>query len=182
MTFSVGGQEHKEGITLTDREFFDSMKKGVPVSTSQPSIADLTDIWEELLKDYDRIIHIPMAKVLSGGYATAVTFSEEYGGRVLVVDGNRISVTQAALAQYARKLADAGMAASEIKEKLEATCMEAEIYITVESLESETGRTNQRSSRYGGRASACETGAEAAWRRNRGLWQNAGHKESEEDD
>ena len=135
MTFSVGGQEHKEGITLTDREFFDSMKKGVPVSTSQPSIADLTDIWEELLKDYDRIIHIPMAKVLSGGYATAVTFSEEYGGRVLVVDGNRISVTQAALAQYARKLADAGMAASEIKEKLEATCMEAEIYITVESLE-----------------------------------------------
>lgn len=135
MTFFVDGNEHKEGITLKDEEFFDSLKKGLPVSTSQPSIADLKDIWEELLKEYDKIIHIPMAKVLSGGYATAVAFSEEYDGKVLVVDGNRISVTQASLAQYARKLVDEGLPAGEIKEKLEETCMEAEIYITVESLE-----------------------------------------------
>ncbi|MEI3220177.1 MAG: DegV family protein [Lachnoclostridium sp.] len=74
------------------------------------------------------------------------------------MDGNRISVTQASLAQYARKLVDEGLPAGEIKEKLEETCMEAEIYITVESLEYlKRGGRIKRSSCNGRRTSECKT-------------------------
>ena len=135
MTFMVAGREHKEGITLTDKEFFASLDNGDEVSTTQLSIAELKEVWDALLEDYDRIIYIPMSRALSGSYQTAAVFSQEYEGRVLVADCRRISVTQASAAIYARKLVDAGMNAEEIVNKLEEAALDAGIYIMVESLD-----------------------------------------------
>lgn len=135
MSFTVNGIDHKEEITLSKKEFFEALRSGAEVSTSQPSLAELDELWKELLKDHDKVIHIPMAKALSGGYASAVAFSQEFEGKVLVVDANRISVTQASAAKFAKELADQGMSAEQIKERLESTALEADIYITVETLE-----------------------------------------------
>lgn len=135
MLFTVDGKEYREGISLTEENFFSNMKSGKNVSTSQLPMTDLTDLWDDLLKTHDKIIHIPMSKALSGGYATAVMLAEEYNGNVLVIDSQRISVTQASMALYAGKLAKMGLSALEIKEKLDATALEASIYLTVDSLE-----------------------------------------------
>lgn len=135
MTFFVDGRECVEGVSLSENEFFDCMRRGDTVSTTQPSLAALSDLWEELLKTHDKIIHIPMSKALSGGYSSAVMLSEDYKGRVLVVDSRRISVTQASAAIEAAHLAENGVPAEEIKARLENMALEASIYITVESLE-----------------------------------------------
>lgn len=135
MTFFVDDRECVEGVTISEREFFDDMKRGYTVSTTQPSLASLSDLWEELLKTYDKIVHIPMSKALSGGYSAAVMFSEDYDGRVVVVDSRRISVTQASAAIEAAKLAKNGVPAEEIKTRLEDMALEASIYITVDTLE-----------------------------------------------
>lgn len=135
MLFTLDGREYREGISLTEEKFFKSMRNGSSVSTSQLPMTDLTDLWDELLKTYDKVIHIPMSKALSGGYATAVMLAEEYDGKVLVIDSQRISVTQASMALEAARLARSGLTALEIKEKLNETALEASIYITVESLE-----------------------------------------------
>lgn len=135
MLFTLNGEEYREGISLTEEKFFGSMRNGGSVSTSQLPITDLTDLWDELLKTHDKVIHIPMSKALSGGYATAAMLAEEYAGNVLVIDSQRISVTQASMALEAARLARSGLTALEIKEKLDETALEASIYITVESLE-----------------------------------------------
>lgn len=135
MTFFVDDRECVEGVSLSEKEFFESMRQGYTVSTTQPSLAALSDLWQELLKTYDKIVHIPMSKALSGGYSAAVMFSEDYEGRVLVADSRRISVTQASAAIQAAKLAQRGVSAEEIKDQLENMALEASIYITVESLE-----------------------------------------------
>lgn len=135
MTFFVDGRECVEGVSLSENEFFDCMRRGDTVSTTQPSLAALSDLWEELLKTHDKIIHIPMSKALSGGYSSAVMLSEDYKGRVFVVDSRRISVTQASAAIEAAHLAENGVPAEEIKARLENMALEASIYITVESLE-----------------------------------------------
>ena len=134
MIFYVDGQECREGISLTENEFFEALNRGAQVSTSQPSTAEMIELWEELLESYDQVLHIPMSKVLSGGYSTALAVSEEYGGRVQVVDGRRISLTQISMVRHARKLAEAGMEAEQIREKLEEESLDASIYLTVESL------------------------------------------------
>lgn len=135
MIFTVNGQEYREGISLTQETFFESMRSGVSVSTSQLPITDLTDLWDELLQSYDKVIHIPMSKALSGGYATAVMLSEDYEGKVLVIDSQRISVTQASMALQARTLANQGYDAVQVSRILHETALEASIYITVDSLE-----------------------------------------------
>lgn len=135
MTFFVDDKECVEGVSLSEKEFFDSMRQGYTVSTTQPSLAALSDLWGELLKTYDKIVHIPMSKALSGGYSAAVMFSEDYDGRVVVVDSRRISVTQASAAIQAAKLAKRGASAEEIKEQIENMALEASIYLTVDTLE-----------------------------------------------
>ncbi len=135
MIFYVGGNEYKEGISLTEETFFAGLERGDDVTTSQPSIKDLKELWDGLLQEHEKIIHIPMSKMLSGGYAAAAAISEDYGGRVLVVDSRRISVTQASMAFHAKMLSESGMSAAEIKRKLEEDALAAGIYITVDSLE-----------------------------------------------
>ena len=135
MMFTVDGKEYEEGISITEEFFCQSMREGKEVSTSQPAVSLLMDTWDGLLKEYEKVIHIPMSKALSGGYATAVMLSEDYDGKVLVLDSTRISVTQETVAINARKLAEQGLSAEAIKKQLEADDLEAAIYITVESLE-----------------------------------------------
>ncbi|MEZ3433238.1 MAG: DegV family protein [Lachnospiraceae bacterium] len=135
MTFFVGGEECIEGVTLSEEEFFERMKQGYTVSTTQPSLASLSELWDGLLNTYDKVIHIPMSKALSGGYSAAAMFSRDYDGRVLVVDSRRISVTQASAAIQAARLVSEGMQAEEIKKRLEDMALEASIYITVDTLE-----------------------------------------------
>lgn len=135
MVFFVEEKECVEGVTLTEEMFFGSLRGGKPVSTTQPSLAELGEVWDRLLETHDKVIHIPMSKALSGGHDAAVMHSREYEGRVEVVDSRRISVTQASMAVRARELADEGLSAAEIKTRLEDIALEASIYITVESLE-----------------------------------------------
>ena len=54
-----------KGVTLTQEEFYEKLKKDELISTSQPSPADLCDLWDKLLRDYEEIVHIPMSSGLS---------------------------------------------------------------------------------------------------------------------
>ena len=59
-----------------------------------PLVGNVTDTWDALLQDYDEIVHIPMSSGLSGSCETAIMLSQDYDGRVQVVNNQRISVTQ----------------------------------------------------------------------------------------
>ena len=47
------------------------------------------DFWENILKEYDEIVHIPMSSGLSGSCQTAMTLADDYDGKVHVVDNQR---------------------------------------------------------------------------------------------
>ena len=92
------------------------------------------DKWDELLEDYDEVVYIPMSSGLSSSCQTAIMLSDDYDGKVQVVDNQRISVTMRLAALEAKKLADEGKTALEIKEYLEEHKKESTIYITVDTL------------------------------------------------
>lgn len=134
MPFIIDGKILYEGIDLNHEQFFEKMNEGADISTSQPSPADVTGLWDEILKEYDQIVHIPMSSGLSGACQTAMMLSEDYEGRVLVVNNQRISVTQRQSALDAMELARLGWTGEQIKEKLEETRFDSSIYITVDTL------------------------------------------------
>lgn len=134
MPFFIDGELFLEDITLTQEEFYKRLGEDSDISTSQPSPGEVMECWDELLKEYDEIVHIPMSSGLSSTCHAAQSLSQEYEGKVCVVDNQRISVTQKQSVEDAIMLRDAGKSASEIKEILEAEKLQASIYITVDTL------------------------------------------------
>ena len=134
MPFFIDGALFLEDITLTQEKFYKRLGEDSDISTSQPSPGEVMECWDELLKEYDEIVHIPMSSGLSSTCHAAQSLSQEYEGKVCVVDNQRISVTQKQSVEDAIVLRDAGKSAAEIKEILEAEKLQASIYITVDTL------------------------------------------------
>ena len=134
MPFYINEKMYLEGVTLTQEEFYEKLKKDETISTSQPSPADLCDLWDKLLRDYEEIVHIPMSSGLSASCSTAMGLAIDYNGRVQVVDNQRISVTQRQSVIDARMLAEAGKSAAEIKKILTDQKFDSSIYITLDTL------------------------------------------------
>lgn len=134
MPFMIDDEEYFEGINLNCEQFFEMLKSDRKISTSQPSVSSVTDMWDEILRDYDSIIHIPMSSGLSSSYETAAMLADDYDGKVQVVNNQRISVTQKQSVRDALTLAAQGKSAKEIKEILERDKFESTIYIMVDTL------------------------------------------------
>ena len=134
MPFYINEVMYLEGITLSQDEFYERLQKDETISTSQPSPGEVCGMWDNLLKEYDEIVHIPMSSGLSASCETAMGLARDYDGKVQVVDNQRISVTQRQSVLDAIALAEAGKNASELREILEAEKLESSIYITLETL------------------------------------------------
>ena len=134
MPFFINEKMYLEGITLSQDEFYQWLKSDASISTSQPSPGETMGLWDNLLKEYDEIVQIPMSSGLSATCATAMGLAQEYEGRVHVVDNQRISVTQRQSVVDAIALRDAGKSGAEIKKILEEEKFNSSIYITLETL------------------------------------------------
>ena len=134
MPFYIDGELYYEDITLTQKEFYEKLSGDADISTSQPSPADVMEIWEELLDQYDEVVHIPMSSGLSTSCETAMMLAKDFEGKVFVVNNQRISVTQRQAVLDALELAEAGKSGQEIHDILMREKLEASIYITVDTL------------------------------------------------
>lgn len=134
MPFMIDNETYYEDITLTQSEFYEKLASGADVITSQPSPDSVMKLWDELLKEHDEIVHIPMSSGLSGSCQSALMLAVDYEGRVQVVNNQRISVTQRQSALDALCLADRGMDAAQIKQFLEDDKFNSSIYIMLDTL------------------------------------------------
>ena len=134
MPFMIDEVTYYEDIDLTQEQFYEKLKSGANIATSQPSPDSVTSLWDKLLQEYDEIVHIPMSSGLSGSCQSAFVFAADYDGKVQVVNNQRISVTQRQSALDALQLAAAGKNAAEIKEFLENDKFNSSIYIMLDTL------------------------------------------------
>ena len=132
--FMIDEVTYYEDIDLTQEQFYEKLKSGANIATSQPSPDSVTSLWDKLLQEYDEIVHIPMSSGLSGSCQSAMAFAADYDGRVQVVNNQRISVTQRQSALDALQLAAADKDAAQIKEFLENDKFNSSIYIMLDTL------------------------------------------------
>lgn len=135
MPFYINDKMYYEDIDLSQDQFYQMLASGANISTSQPVVANVLDLWDELLASHDQVVHIPMSSGLSGSCETATALAVDYGGRVEVVNNQRISVTQRQSVLDALRLAEEGKNAQEIKKILEDTKYDSSIYIMVNTLD-----------------------------------------------
>ena len=134
MPFMINNEIFYEDITLTQKEFYVRLADGADVVTSQPTPDSVMKMWDNLLKEYDEIVHIPMSSGLSGSCQSATVLARDYEGRVQVVNNQRISVTQRQSALDALALVERGMDAKQIKDFLEEDKFNSSIYIMLDTL------------------------------------------------
>ena len=134
MPFFINGEQYYEDISLTQEEFYKRLEEDADISTSQPSVGEMQERFDELLEEYDEVVFIPMSSGLSGTCQTATMLAEEYNGKVQVVNNQRISVTMRQSVMDAKLLAAKGYDAAGIKAVLEREKMESSIYIALETL------------------------------------------------
>jgi len=123
-----------EGIDFSQDRFFAMLATGKSMTTSQPSPDSVTKLWDEVLQDFEEIVHIPMSSGLSGSCQSARMLAEDYDGKVQVVNNQRISVTLRRSVYDAVLLRDSGRDAKQIKDFLEEDKMNSSIYIMLDTL------------------------------------------------
>ena len=134
MPFYINEEMFYEDIDLTQEQFYAKLAEGGDIKTSMPLVGDVTDKWDELLKEYDEIVYIPMSSGLSSSCETAYMLSQDYDGKVQVVNNQRISVTMRQSVLDAKAMAESGKTAEEIKDILEDEKFNSSIYIMVDTL------------------------------------------------
>ena len=137
MPFYVDEECYYEGVSITREQFFQYLREGKKVSTSQPSPEAVMEFWRACLKEYEELVYIPMSSGLSGSCHTAIMLSrdEEIEGKVFVVDNGRVATPLHRSILDALEMVEEGLHAQQIKDALETAKENMSIYIAVESLE-----------------------------------------------
>ena len=134
MPIIINGECYFENETLNSDLFYKYLEEDKDVKTSQPSPGEVINLWDETLKSYDAIIHMPMSSGLSESCHSALMLAEDYKDKVFVVDNHRISITLKRAVYDALNLIKLGKNPAEIKDFLENTKSESVIYIMVDTL------------------------------------------------
>ncbi len=133
--FIINGTEYYENVNMTKETFYQLLNDDAEISTSQPSYMALTEFFNNLLKEYDAIIYIPLSSGLSGSCQTAsMIAADEYEGKVWVVDNQRISVSQRQSVLDAQSLIQQGKSPQEVYDQLMNTKFDSSIYIMLDTL------------------------------------------------
>jgi DegV family protein with EDD domain len=132
--FMINGETFFQEVSLTREEFYKKLSTGADISTSQPSPDSVMTKWDELLKEYDEIVHIPISSGLSTACDTATVLAQDYDGKVQVVNNQRVSVTQRQSVIDAVEMAKLGKSAAEIKKIMEDDKFNSSIYIMIDTL------------------------------------------------
>jgi DegV family protein with EDD domain len=135
MPFIIEGESYLECVDLSRETFYEKLLAGASVSTSQPSSVDVCEFWDNILKEYDQILHIPTSSKLSNSCETAKGLAKDYNGKVIVVDNLRISIALRQAIRDAITLREKGCSPEEAKDVLESMCDDHVIYLSVRTME-----------------------------------------------
>lgn len=135
MPFTLDGTDYLEIVDISHESFWEQFNEKSVVSTSQPSIGNLSDFWSDILKDYDEIVHIPTSSSLSNSFFTAQNLAKEFDGKIKVVDSRRISIILRELVVSVANFRDQGKTSDELVALVEEIREDYSLYFSLKTME-----------------------------------------------
>ena len=134
LTVHFGDEEYIDGVTISHKEFYEKLvETDVMPRTSQAPPAAFAKVYEKLGPD-DSAVVITLTADLSGTYQSAMIAAADYDN-IYVVDGRSVAIGSGILAELALQMADAGMDAGTIAEKLNEEKEKIHVIAMVDTLE-----------------------------------------------
>ena len=118
MGISLGDQMYRDGVDITpDMIYAHHEKTGQLPKTSAINVVEALEYFEELTKDGSAVIHFTISSSMSSTYNNACVAAQEFEN-VYVVDAKNLSTGSGLLVLAAAEMAQEGMEAQQIVEKL----------------------------------------------------------------
>lgn len=130
-----GDTEYIDGVTITHSEFYEKLAACDTLPhTSQATPAAFEKVFNEIRKNGEQAVVLTLSSKFSGTYQSARIASEGFDN-IFIVDSGSAAIGTGILAKLAIELADSGMGASEIAERLESVKPRIQIIALVDTLE-----------------------------------------------
>ena len=114
LCISMGDKCLRDGLEITPDDIYAHVDAGGDIcTTSALNIADYSDRFSVLSKEYDAVIHLNISAEFSSCYQNAVLAAQEFDN-VYVVDSRNLSTGHGHVVLRAAELAESGMDAQEI--------------------------------------------------------------------
>ena len=129
LSVTIAGKSYREFDEMDSKTFVDLVRQGNMPSSSQPSIGDVMELYEQFPDD--EIINIAMADGLSGTYASASSAAEssENRERITVLNTRTLCGPHRYLVEQAAKMARNGAEKEEILSWLQKRIDSAKSYL-----------------------------------------------------
>ena len=135
MGISLGDQIYRDGVDITpDMIYAHHEKTGQLPKTSAINVVEDLEYFEELTKDGSAVIHFTISSSMSSTYNNACVAAQEFEN-VYVVDAKSLSTGSGLLVLAAAEMAQEGMEAQQIVEKLNDLADRVDASFVVDNLE-----------------------------------------------
>lgn len=135
MTVRFGDEEFIDGVTINHKEFYEKLvETDVMPTTSQATPAMFDEHFKRIAEAGESAVVLTISSKLSGTYQSAMLAAFQYEN-IYIVDSGSVAIGSGILAELALQLADSGMTAKEIAEKLEQEKKRVLIVAMVDTLE-----------------------------------------------
>lgn len=136
LTVHFGEQSYKEGVDIHADQFYERLASDLDLpTTSQPSVGQFVQTFEELLRTHDQVLAIIFSSGLSGTFQTAKAAAQMVEGNVTVIDSRITSVGLAEMVAEAVRMRDRGHRAEEIVPHIQQMIKGMHAYFIVDSLD-----------------------------------------------
>ena len=135
LTVHFGDEEYIDGVTISHKQFYEKLVECDTLpSTSQATPASFAPVFEETAAAGQSAVVLTLSSKLSGTYQSAMIASEDYEN-IYVVDSGSVAIGAGILTELALSLADSGMDAAQIAQRLEQEKKHIRIVAMVDTLE-----------------------------------------------
>ena len=131
----LGDKDAYDGEITTDEIIESVNKTGVLPKTSAINEQGFIEYFENILKDYDAIIHFDISSEMSTTYNNAINASKKFDGKVEIIDSRNLSTGVALLAIYARKLTETETDVKVIADKVRSRTDDVQASFVIERLD-----------------------------------------------
>ena len=136
MAVTFGEEQFLDGVDLTHRQFYEKLIEGDALpTTSQINPAQFEEAFRQAVDAGETVVAILLSSKLSGTCQSACIAAEEFPGRVFVVDSENATIGEQILVLRALSLADQGLDAAAVAQRLEAEKQDIRLVALLDTLE-----------------------------------------------
>lgn len=136
LTIHFGEEEFVDGVTIDHKQFYEKLiESDLLPTTSQATPNAFAQVFRKIVDNGDDAVVLTISSKLSGTCQSALIAAEDFEGRIFVVDGQSVAIGTGILAELALSLADEGMSAADIAERLTAERENVRLIAMLDTLE-----------------------------------------------